>query len=38
MNLVVVKEGNLIWKWNDLVVDFFTIVMSVVMHKSGQGC
>jgi len=25
MNLVVVKEGSLIWKWNDLVVDFVTI-------------
>jgi len=25
MNLVVVKEGSVIWKWNDLVVDFATI-------------
>jgi len=25
MNLVVVTEENLIWKWNDLVVDLATI-------------
>jgi len=25
MNLVVVKAGNVIWKWNDLLVDFATI-------------